>query len=394
MKSSFVIHIILFLIAGTICSCNGDDNDEAPYLKVNATSLTFSAWASNKTVDVKSNVSFTAVSSEPDWCKVTTQNSAIKISVDENPLTDDRTAVITLAANGASDTKITVRQDGERASYNLITCGQDQVYIIDEKASNGADLSIVWSWNLAEAASQLPSAYQTYLRTLDDCKPVDNNTKLLLTSSTGGGVLLMEYATKKCLFYAYTPQAHSAEWLPGGKIVVALSTNDNGNRISVYDAKLSEQVLFTDALYGGHGVVWIPERDRLYALGAQELREYSLKDWETSSPKLVREKTWYVPVLCGGGHDLSRVNENTLMVSAGCVYSFSIETETFTSFKPGKITGEVKSINYVEDDDWVVYTQASAEGYWSHYIYMLNPDKILTLPESYRMYKVRIMKSN
>jgi hypothetical protein len=394
MRPKFNYCCLLLLAAAISFAAACEENKgETPYLKADVEFLTFSAWASSKTVSVKSTVSFTAVSSQPDWCEVAAQSGAIKVSVNENPLTEDRTALITLAAKGANSVEIAVRQDGERPSYNLITCGQDQVYIIDEKTSTSSDLAIVWSWNLSEAGSQLPSAYKNHLRTLDDCKPVDNNTKLLLTSSNSGGVLLLEYATKKCLFYAQVSQAHSAEWLPGGKVAVVLSTDDNGNRINVYDSKLSEQVLFSEALTGGHGVVWIPERDRLYVLGSQELREYSLKDWETSSPKLVREKTWYVPGT--NGHDLSRVNASTLLLSSKNVYSFSIDAESFTLFKPDKLAGSIKSVNYVEDDDWVVYTQAAnADEYWNHYIYMLNPDKVLTLPESYRMYKVRLMKND
>jgi hypothetical protein len=401
MKPSFIIRTIICLLVATICSCKGDE-EAAPYLTVNATSINFSAWAGNKTVEVKSNVAFTAASSQPDWCEVAEQGgAAVKISVSENLLAQERIAEIRVAAKGVQVVTLTVTQSGADIAnpdslpveYSFITCGQDQVYIIDEKTSSDTGLNILWSWTLLEAMEQLPLAYLTNLRTLDECKPVDNNTKLLLTSSTDGGVLLLERATKKCLFWAYTPQAHSAEWLPGGKIVVALSTHASGNRISVYDINVPEHVLFSDSIYGGHGVVWMPERNRLYALGALKLCEYSLQDWETSAPKLQRERTWNVPTLNGGGHDLSRVNANEFLVSAGSVYSFSLETETFTPFMPDEIVGDIKSISYVEETGWIVYTKTNGVDYWNHYIYMLNPDKVLALPEEYRMYKVRLMEN-
>ena len=52
---------------------------------------------------------------------------------------------------------------------------------------------------------------------LDECKSVDKDSKLLLTSS-GGGALLLNKATKECLFYADVAMAHSAELLPGHKL--------------------------------------------------------------------------------------------------------------------------------------------------------------------------------
>jgi hypothetical protein len=279
--------------------------------------------------------------------------------------------------------------------YYLITCGQDRIYIIDEQASNEQDLNIVWRWKLADAASQLPSDYLNYLKTLDDCKPVDGNTKLLMTSSTGGGVLLLERSTKKCLFYAHTPQAHSADLLPNGKIAVALSTTDKGNSIEVYDVNQSEKVLFRIGLHGAHGAVWIPERNRFYALGSSLLREYSLKNWDSNTPELILEKEWNVPL--GNGHDLSAVNSNTFLVSSnssasftGKVYLFNIDTGEFTLFKPKILSGDIKSINYIQETGWLVYTQAE-ESYWTENIYMINPTKKLTVP-GYRMYKVRLMK--
>ncbi|MDR0582070.1 MAG: WD40 repeat domain-containing protein [Prevotellaceae bacterium] len=283
----------------------------------------------------------------------------------------------------------------ENDGYYLITCGQDQLYILDAQTSNGQELNIVWRWKLADAASQLPTAYMNYMKTLDDCKSVDDNTKLLMTSSTGGGVLLLERSTKKCLFYAHAPQAHSADLLPNGKIVVALSTTEQGNSIEVYDINKPEEVLFRDELHGAHGAVWMAARNRFYALGSSVLREYSLKNWGSNTPELILEKEWSVPL--GNGHDLSAVNSNTFLVSsnssasfAGKVYLFEIDTGKFTLFEPEILSGDIKSVNYIQETGWLVYTQAE-ENYWTENIYMINPTKKLTIP-GYRMYKVRLMK--
>jgi hypothetical protein len=183
--------------------------------------------------------------------------------------------------------------------------------------------------------------------------------------------------------------------LPNDKIVVALSSDDNGNRIAVYDINKPNQVLFQHQLSSGHGAVWMPERNRFYALGSTVLREYSLKNWDSSAPQLILEKEWSVPL--GSAHDLSAVNNNTLLVSsnsnsvsAGCVYLFNIDTGTFTVFESGILNGDIKSVNYIQETGWLVYTKAE-ESYWTENIYMFNPVKKLTIP-GYKMYKVRLMK--
>lgn len=268
----------------------------------------------------------------------------------------------------------------------LVVCGDDKILIIDEQASNGADVRIVWSWKVADAATQLPEAYQEYLRGVDDCKAVDGGKNILATA--GRGVVLIERATKKCLFYAYTPNAHSAEVLPGGRIAVALSTHaEGGNSIEIYNRDRPEQVLFKDSLYSGHGVVWNAKRQRLYALGYDELREYSLVNWDTSSPALQLEKKWKIPGI--SGHDLSPVSDDELLISEHeGVHSFDITSETFTPFEPLKNIKDVKSVNYIRQSRKLVYTKGE-ESWWTFNIYIRNPDKTINIPDV-RMYKVRL----
>ncbi len=82
----------------------------------------------------------------------------------------------------------------------IIAGGDDQVIIIDAATSDTSNLNIVWSWNAGEATG-LPAVYKDYIRSVDDCKPVDNNSKILLTSSSGAAVVV-ERETKRTLFYA------------------------------------------------------------------------------------------------------------------------------------------------------------------------------------------------
>lgn len=269
----------------------------------------------------------------------------------------------------------------------IIVCGDDKALILDIEQSEGEKVHVVWDWNVADVANTLPEAYQKYLVPLDECKVVDGGKKILLTSS-GGGVLLLDRASKACLFYAHVPMAHSAEWMPNHRIAVALSTHPKGNSIEIYDADRSESCLFRDSIYSGHGSVWMKEEQRLYVLGYSELRSYSLMNWESDSPALKLERTWKIPV--ESGHDLVRMTDSELLVTGHeGVFVFDTKKKVFTPFAPLKDRPNVKSVNYLPDLDFLVYTQAEIR-WWTHHVYLENPTKVLCI-EDIDLYKVRVI---
>lgn len=270
----------------------------------------------------------------------------------------------------------------------IVLCGDDRVLIIDSKASDSTDIKVNWSWEVCEA-KDLHLNYHKLMVPIDECKPVDCNSKILITSS-GGGVVLVNRETKKTLFYARVPMAHSAEMLPGNRIVVALSTAEGGNRIELYNACEPERPLFSDSLYSGHGVVWMRKTQRLYALGFDELRSYSLQDWESDKPVLKLENTWELPD--ESGHDLSPVNDQILLVTTHHnVWLFDLEKEEFTPFSMLAGTENVKSVNYNERTGELLYTKAEIS-WWTHNIYFRNPDKTIVLP-CLKIYKVREIRN-
>lgn len=264
-------------------------------------------------------------------------------------------------------------------------CGGKDVMIVDMDKADGRDVEPVWTWRVDDPQAGLPAEYSKLLVPLDECKFVDGNSKLLLTSSSCA-VVLLDIKTRKALFYAKTPMAHSADLLPGGRVVVALSTHKKGNSLELYDVKCPEKILYRDSLYSGHGVVWNEKRQSLYALGFSELREYKLKDWQTDMPSLERVSTWELPVR--SGHDLSPVDEDHLLVSGHQgVYWFDLEDNTFSPFEPLKDVHRVKSVNYRPSDGRLIYTKAE-ESWWTHNVYQLNPQKQITL-DTVNIYKVR-----
>lgn len=198
----------------------------------------------------------------------------------------------------------------------------------------------------------------------------------------------MDRKTKRSIFYAHAPMAHSAAYLPNNRIAVALSTDPEGNSIEVFDVKKPEKVIFKDSLYSGHGVVWMPESERLFAMGYNELREYSLKNWETEKPELQLMRKWMLPD--NGGHDLISISDTRLLLTVtNGVWVFNIADERFYPFELLNQVKNVKSVNYNETTKELIYTKAETS-WWTHNIYCKNPDRIFTIPEI-NLYKVRVI---
>lgn len=266
----------------------------------------------------------------------------------------------------------------------LIVGGDDVVMILDYDKSKDSVKQVVWNIKASEIVN-LPDSMFDYFRSIDDHKSVDNNRKILISSSSGG-VVLVDRETKECLFYTIAQNAHSIEYLPNDRIVVALSTSVNGNSLEIYDVGFSNRVLYRDSLYSGHGVTWIENRERLYALGYDRLRSYFLHNWESDSPGLKLDKEWNLPDK--GGHELFASSENQLLISTSeSVWQFNIESEYFEPFEPIANEPDVKSVYYNEATGHVIYTKGEIS-WWTHCIYSINPDKVIYIPEI-NVYKVR-----
>ena len=272
----------------------------------------------------------------------------------------------------------------------VAVCGDDKVWIIDFGKSEGRNVKAVWSWQADKSVKGLPTEYINRLQSIDECKVVDNNSKMLITSSSNS-CLLIDIPTKEVLFYATVVNAHSAEMLPNGRIAIALSINDRGygNALEIYDVKHSEKCIFRDSLYSGHGVVWNPKRESLFALGYKELREYKLKDWQSDKPSLEKVAEWELPV--NSGHDLSYVDENRMLISGreGVVW-FDIAKQEFSPFEPLQDVPHVKSANFDAKTNRLIYTKGETS-WWTQNIYQTNPDKTVTI-DSVRLYKARPLK--
>lgn len=272
----------------------------------------------------------------------------------------------------------------------LMTCGDESVMIFDPENSKDTIPELIWEWN-ASTATDLPEAYRNqYFRTIDECKSVDGHTKILITSSSNG-VAVIDRSSKKVLFRAVVGNAHSAEWLPADRIVVAGSTNKKGNRVALFDLNHSEKELFKDSLYSGHGVVWDAKKQLLYALGYQELRAYTLENWKSDHPKLRLKQTWKIPGK--SGHDLAPYSKNDkflIVTEHESTWLFNKNSGKFKPFKPLKDIHDIKSVTFHPTSNRLAYIKAETS-WWSNRVYLADPLQWFSFPEV-RLYKVRWLK--
>lgn len=288
----------------------------------------------------------------------------------------------------------------ESESTELVFCGDNHVFVINASViSNSYKEGIIWEWDAKKIASVLGLA-ESRCDHLDDCKIVDNGSKLLLTSSYGWCVL-MEYPSGNVLFHTtQVPNAHSAEYIPEGNGYVAVATSGGtsttSNQVQLYDVTKSEKILASETLTSGHGVVWDAKRKVLYAGGSNIIKTLEIDGPGTDQPSFKLKKQVQAPQ--GGIHDLFRVDENTISVAGNKAYLYNVEGDSFTEIPLFSKSTAIKSLNYNGETGEMWYTDATVpEGNedWSSQKIRYNtkmdasePERIITVDID--MYKVRV----
>ena len=271
---------------------------------------------------------------------------------------------------------------GAPSDHELIVCGADEVYGLEVAASGPARK--VWGWKPKESAD-LPELLRKQFETTDECKPVAGG-RVLVTSS-GGGVALFNRSSGAVVFWASAVNAHSAELLPGGKVVVASSTGEGGNRLVLFDLASSGQPIASEELPGAHGVVWDAEVKLLWALGEVELRAYQLQGLDGASPAFVRKLSYTLPN--PGGHDLRPVpkSDSLSLTTGNHVWLFDRRHLTFLPCGGLADLPGVKSVDVHPKTGRLAFVQAE-KGYTAERVRFRNADGELTLPGE-KVYKAR-----
>ena len=292
-------------------------------------------------------------------------------------------AQMVLAAAGKLDA---IPQNGT-ATSTLFACGGPQVLTLTLRlAGDKAEIVKRTDWEAGKSEG-MPAEMVPKFKTTDDCKPIDGGTRLLVTSSASG-VAIVERATGKTEFYATVVNAHSAEVLPGGRVVAAASTSPTGNRLIVFDRKKSDVELFTTPLVSAHSAQWVESERTLWALGLLELQAYELVNWDSAKPSLKLRETFTLP--SRGGHDLSPVpgTSRFIVTTEHEALFFDRKTGQFTRHPDIGSLVNVKSVTVHPTTGRTAFTQADPPDWWTYTVHFLGPEATLKFPND-RLYKIR-----
>lgn len=266
----------------------------------------------------------------------------------------------------------------EDSVRKLLVCGSNKVYLFNKELVDWGESyakGLIWSWDCSSIMSICPGAKNT--SHIDDTKIVNDKRQLLITCSNNNGwcVLIEPDYSKptgaELLFWTNkADNAHSAELLPGGYIVVACSTG-SGQCLQLYDIRKNNTVLAEYPLDSAHGAVWNPATERLYAIGETTLQIYK---WDPSKPELEIEESISTANYVKGLHDISIVDANTLIMGAQKCALYDISKKTFTPVPIFNNTSGIKSLNYNPETGEIFYTVSggSPNYTWSTYTLRYN----------------------
>jgi hypothetical protein len=243
--------------------------------------------------------------------------------------------------------------------------GGHQVVVFDAKTREWTQDAAKWAWTPTAAngfgdvagAFSLPSDVRT--RTY-------KGKVYVLAADSKGFLGAVEYPSGKRLWAtnAGAPSnPHATELLPNGNVAAAAST---GGWVRVYAASQGPaSAAYTQfALKGGHGVLWDPPRQVLWAVGDDDL--VSLKVGGTpDAPTLTEESRVALPA--HGGHDLSPVygDRDRLWITThvGGVYQYVKSENAFTTayrFAPSVNLPVVKAVGNNPATKQVLLTRPKA----------------------------------
>ena len=330
---------------------------------------------------------------------VTTSNGEVITNTVEGPLKIEAGSVLDIGTKAS---------DSGRA---LLACGSTKVYLIKTENIKHGELynkGLKWSWDCTSIQGTCAGAKSS--SHIDDVVICNDKKQILVTCSNNNGwcvLLEPDYSVDgkaTLLFWTNkSTNAHSAELLPGGYVAVACST-DGGDCIQLYKIGENNSVKSSYPLSSAHGVVWNNATKRLYAVGGNNLQIYA---WDQDEGKLTLENTINTKSYATGLHDISLVDDNTLIMGSSKCALYKIKENSFqqvTWFNDSRTAG-IKSLNYNPKTDELYYTYAVAATHEGNYDwstqtirytnkpfsnYDISQEMQIKVPDI-NMYKVRVM---
>lgn len=270
------------------------------------------------------------------------------------------------------------------APERLLVCGGSEIYALE--LGGGGEAREVWRWRFRDRPEL--ASWEVFSGSFDECKPVAGG-RLAMTFSNRGGVILVDTASGRPLFWAAAVNAHSVDLLPRDRLVVAASVGEGGDRLVLFDAVGPAEPLWSDELPSAHGVVWDRARQRLWALGYAELRAYALRDWDGPRPRLERVATHPLPD--GNGHDLSAWPGRPALVvtTENGVFVFDRDAGTFQPFPDQELarSAHVKGVSISPITGRIAFVRAETR-WWAENVRLLGPGAEIHRPGE-RLYKAR-----
>ncbi|GAA4030972.1 DUF6528 family protein [Allokutzneria multivorans] len=241
------------------------------------------------------------------------------------------TGVVLSAVLGAS--ALAAPAVADAASVDVVTTEQasKKIMVFDPAvASWGGSGATKWSWS-PTSANGFSSAGWSNPSDARLRANAQHGGQVLVTAASGGFLGVASFPAGKRKWSVAVPGAdnpHAAEVLPDGNVAAAAS---HGGWIRLYAASQGASAT-KHAQYnlpGGHGVLWDPQGNVLWALGDNHL--VALKVGGTAaSPTLTEAHKVALPTK--GGHDLQPVygDKDRLWVTTGSkVYQFSKSSGAF-----------------------------------------------------------------
>lgn len=255
------------------------------------------------------------------------------------------------------------------------------VAIVDVKRND----MIMWSWLLK--ASNIQANDYKWFTHIDEAKPVYNLNYMLITSSSSGGVALIRISDEKVVWYATDESnAHSAEVLPDGNIVVAAARKPNHLAVYHVDTTETKSTGYTSTvdMPKAHNVVWDKKGKLLWTAARNKL--YSFKyNFNCQQPKLIPKDTLALPT--NHVHDLFPVYGEDALWITDPTGTYVVDLKTMdvssadTKYKGGKsITSGPRG--------WPTIIQVPSKGYDSDQVVDLKGDVIFK-HSGWKIYKAR-----
>ena len=269
---------------------------------------------------------------------------------------------------------------------NQILCSDQKtrdVFIMDANGDWSKPEAILWHWNPKDDPNIPPERLRAF-NNMSDSKCVSDGKQVLVVAS-GGGMALIDVATKQSVFTAYPGgNTHSAELLPDGTVITASSTGATLKVFTRIGDEKTPHKTFTYKFPGGHGVVWDQTHGLVWGLGADVLVAFRY-NFDVEDPRLVPVQTFNLR-RGYSGHDLVLLKkENKLLLTGHDVQEFDTMLGTLRRFADKR---SVKSIS-IHPETGEQLVQIPNEEWWNDTVMLLNGDRKWTLPNKARIYKAR-----